>query len=158
MAKDETAAQRFVRLNGIPGTFHEIGVPKDRKTSALEMAKASGLDPARLFKTLIVLADAKTFATAIVPADKDLDRKVLARLMKAKRVDLAPKEKAIKLTGYQMGACAPLGQKSALPAFLDESAFGFASIYVSGGAYGLELEIAPGVLLEAVKGTKAVIT
>ena len=95
---------------------------------------------------------------AIVPADRDLDRKALARLMKAKRVDLAPKEKAIKLTGYQMGACAPLGQKSALPAFLDESAFGFASIYVSGGAYGLELEIAPGVLLDAVKGTKAVIT
>ncbi|MGK2740420.1 aminoacyl-tRNA deacylase [Tepidicaulis sp. LMO-SS28] len=155
MAKGETAAQRFLRLRKITGTFREIEVPKDRKTSALEMAAASGIEPARLFKTLIVMADGKNAAMAIVPADKDLDRKALARAMNAKRVDLAPKEKAMALTGYQMGACSPLGQKKPLPAFLDESAAGFETIFVSGGAYGLELEIAPEELLSAVKGVRA---
>ena len=155
MAKGETAAQRFLRLNNFKGTFHEIEVPKDRKTSALEMAEASGLDPARLFKTLIVELDDGRFAVAIVPASRDLDRKALAREVGAKRVDLAPKDKAIKSSGYQMGACSPLGQKKRLPTYVDVSAENFETIYVSGGAFGLELEIAPGELLKATEGRLA---
>ncbi|MDP2124972.1 MAG: YbaK/EbsC family protein [Parvibaculum sp.] len=157
MTKGETAAQRHVRLNGIAGTFHEIDVPKDRKTSALEMAAAGGLDPARLFKTLIVETDEGKFAVAVVPADRDLDRKALARAMNTKRIDLAPQDKAVKLTGYAMGAVSPLGQKKKLPTFIDESACGFATIFVSGGAYGLELEIAADALAAAAGATFATI-
>ena len=157
MAKGETAAQRFLRLNGFRGTFREVPVPKDRKTSALEMAEAGGIDPARLFKTLIVEADDGKLAVAIVPASRELDRKALARVIGAKRVDLAPKDKAVRISGYQMGACSPLGQKKQLPTFLDASAESFETIYVSGGAYGLELEIAPEELLRATGGRAAVI-
>lgn len=157
MAKGETSAERFVRLNGISGTFHEINVPKDRKTSALDMAAASGIEPARLFKTLIVETDGGKHAVAVVPADRDLDRKALARAMGTKRIDLAPKEKAVKLTGYAMGACSPLGQKKKLPTFIDESAKDFETIFVSGGAWGLELEIAPAELARAAEATFAAI-
>ena len=155
MAKSETAAQRYVRLNGIEGRFHEVSVPKDRKSSALEMAAAAGIDPARLFKTLVVVTDGGKFAVAIVPADRDLDRKALARETHAKRIDLADKAAAIKLTGYQMGACSPLGQKKHLPTFLDASAEAFETIHVSGGTFGLELEIRPAELLRATNGRVA---
>lgn len=158
MAKGETAAQRFVRLNGIPGTFRDIDVPKDRKTSALDMAAASGIDPARLFKTLIVETDGGKFAVAVVPASRDLDRKALARAMGVKRIDLAPKEKAMALTGYEMGACSPLGQKKRLPTFIDESAQGFETIYVSGGGFGIELEMAASDLAAATAGAFATIS
>lgn len=150
MATGETAVQRFVRLNGIPGTFHTIDVPKDRKTPALEMAAASGIHAARLFKTLIVETGEKELAVAVVPASRDLDRKALAHILNTKRVDLAPKDKAIRTSGYVMGACSPLGQKKKLPTFVDDSAKNFPTIFVSGGVYGLELEIAPDVLAEAV--------
>ncbi|MEX1154556.1 YbaK/EbsC family protein [Parvibaculum sp.] len=153
MAKGETAAQRFVRLNGIAGRFREIDVPKDRKTSALDMAAASGIDPAQLFKTLIVETAEGKLAVAVVPASRDLDRKALARELGSKRVDLAPKDKAVKLTGYAMGACSPLGQKKKLPTYIDESVKGFETIFVSGGAYGLELEIAAADLAAATEGT-----
>ena len=158
MAKSETAAQRFLRLNGFRGIFHEIPVPKDRKTSALEMAEAGGLDPARLFKTLVVETDDGRLAVAIVPASRNLDRKAIAREIAAKRVDLAAKDKAIKSTGYQMGACSPLGQKKKLLTILDTSAESFETIYVSGGAFGLELEIVPGELLSATEGRLAAIS
>jgi Cys-tRNA(Pro)/Cys-tRNA(Cys) deacylase len=157
MAKGETAAQRYLRLNGFRGMFREVPVAKDRKTSALEMAEASGIDPARLFKTLIVETDDGKLAVAIVPASRELDRKALARVIGAKRVDLAPKDKAVRISGYQMGACSPLGQKKRLPTFLDASAESFETIYVSGGAYGLELEIAPAELLRATEGRSAAI-
>lgn len=158
MAKGETAAERFVRLNKIAGTFREIDVPRDRKTSALDMAAASGIDPARLFKTLIVETEEKKLAVALVPASRDLDRKALARVVGTKRVDLAPKDKAVKATGYQMGACSPLGQAKRLPMFIDESAKSFATIFVSGGAYGLELEIAAEELARATGAVFAAIS
>ena len=158
MSKGETAAQRFVRLNKIAGTFREIDVPKDRKTSALDMAAASGIDPARLFKTLIVETAEVKLAVAIVPASRDLDRKALARILGSKRVDLAPKDKAVKTSGYEMGACSPLGQKKKLPAFIDESAKGFETVFVSGGAYGLELEITAEELARAAGALFAAIS
>lgn len=153
MAKDETAAGRSLRLAKVPHSFHEIDVPKDRKTSAIEMAHASGLDPARLFKTLIVTTSEAKLATAIVPADKDLDRKALAKLMRTKRIDLADQTFAEKITGFKAGAISPVGQKKVLPSFLDESAQAFDTIYVSGGRWGLELEIAPNDLIKAMRGT-----
>jgi Cys-tRNA(Pro)/Cys-tRNA(Cys) deacylase len=158
MAKGETAAERFVRLNGIAGTFRDIDVPKNRKTSALDMAQASGIAPARLFKTLIVETAEGTLACAIVPASRDLDRKALARLLGTKRIDLAPKDKAVRTSGYAMGACSPLGQKKKLATFIDESAKGFETVFVSGGAYGLELEIAPAELARAAWAAFAVIS
>lgn len=157
MAKDETAAGRNLRLAKVAHAFHEIDVPKDRKTSALDMAQASGLDPARLFKTLIVTTSEAKLATAIVPADKDLDRKALAKHLKTKRVDLADQKHAEKITGYKAGAISPVGQKKQLPTFLDESAQTFDTIYVSGGRWGLELEIAPNDLIKATRGTLCLI-
>ena len=158
MAKGETAAERLVRLNGLQATFRVIDVAKDRKTSALDMAAASGIEPARLFKTLIVETEERKLAVAVVPASCDLDRKALARVMGTRRVDLAPKDKAIKTSGYQMDACSPLGQKKKLPTFIDESARIFTTIFVSDGAYGLELEIAPEVLAQATQAVFAAIS
>lgn len=153
MAKGETAAERYVRLNKIEATFRTLDVARDEKTSALDMAAASGIDPAQLFKTLIVTTETGALACALVPADCDLNRKALARHLKAKRLDLAPKELAIKTSGYQMGACSPLGQKKQLPTFIDETADLFNTIFVSGGAYGLEMEIAPAALIATTNAT-----
>lgn len=149
MAGKETAAERYVRLNRIDARFHRIDVASNEKTSALDMAAASGIAAARLFKTLIIVDEGKKLYCAVVPSTHDLNRKALARHLKTKRIDLAEKAVAIKTTGYQMGACAPIGQKKALPTFIDQSAMEFETIYTSGGAYGLEMEIAPQDLMIA---------
>ncbi|MBL4863851.1 MAG: Cys-tRNA(Pro) deacylase [Rhodobiaceae bacterium] len=149
MTKGETAAERYVRLNNITAKFHIFNVPKDTKTSARDMAVAGNISPARLFKTLVVQTDNGTLVCTIVPADKELDRKKLARHLNSKRVDLAPKDIAIKASGYQMGACSPLGQCKKLPTIIDSSATQFETVFVSGGALGLQMEIAPDVLISA---------
>jgi len=158
MAKTETAAQRYARLNKIEAVFHLFDVSKNEKTTALNMAKAANVDPARLFKTLVVASDTGKLACVIVPANCELDRKALARIMTVKRIDLAPRDIAMKSSGYQMGACSPLGQKKVLPVFLDDSANAFETIYVSGGAYGLQMEIAAAELAHATNATLARIT
>jgi len=158
MAKGETSAERYVRLNNITAIFHIFDVPKNTKTSALDMAAAGDISPARLFKTLIVQADDGPLVCAIVPADKELDRKKLARHLKKKRIDLASKDLAIKTSGYQMGACSPLGQRKKLPIMIDDSATNFETIFVSGGALSLQMEIAPSALIEATEAETLTLT
>ena len=71
---------------------------------------------------------------------------------KAAMADPAAAERA---TGYVVGGISPLGQRRPLPVVVDSSALGFATVFCSGGRRGLEIEIAPGDLVQAVHATVA---
>jgi len=64
------------------------------------------------------------------------------------RRDLADANAAERATGYVTGGISPLGQRRALPTVVDASALEHETIHVSAGRRGLELELAPGDLVE----------
>lgn len=127
---------------GVPFTVRSYEHDPGTESFGLEAAAALDVDPARVFKTLLVDAG-DTLSVGIVPVDRQLDLKAIAAALGAKRTVLADPRVAERTTGYVVGGISPLGQKKALPTVLDASATDFESILVSGGRRGLDLELSP---------------
>ena len=91
----------------------------------------------------------------IVPVDRKLDLKALARAAGGKKAAMAEPAAAERATGYVVGGISPLGQKTRHTTVLDESAEAYDVVYVSGGRRGLDVGLAPADLLTLTGGTTA---
>jgi Cys-tRNA(Pro)/Cys-tRNA(Cys) deacylase len=124
---------------------------------AAEAATALGVDPAALFKTLVVMAgDEPVFA--VVPGDRELATKLLAAAAGAKHVQLADRHAAERLTGYQIGGISPLGSRRRLRTFVDESASSLPLLMVNAGGRGLIVEASTDALLAHMAATVVPLT
>src|SRR5882757_9806546 len=122
-----------------------------------EAARALGLDPARVFKTLVAEVDGG-LTVGVLPVTGTLDLKALASAVGGKRAKMAEIKAAERATGYVAGGISPLGQKKRLRIVLDTSATDFDTVFCSGGRRGLEVELAPGDLVRLTGATVAAIT
>lgn len=119
-----------------------------------EAADVLGLDPAVVFKTLLGQLSGPTegLVVAVVPVTHKLDLKALAKAAGAKKAVMADPASAERATGYLVGGISPVGQKTKLPTFIDESALEFKTVHVSGGRRGLEIALTPADLVTATDG------
>lgn len=131
---------------GVAHTLHPYDHDAHETHFGEETVRLLGLDPARVFKTLLAMVDGRT-AVGIVPVAGQLDLKALAAALGGKRAQMAEPAYAEKLTGMVVGGISPLGQRTALPMVIDASALDHATIFVSGGRRGLQVELAPGDLI-----------
>lgn len=118
----------------------------------LEAADKLGLEPVRVFKTLLAATEKEELLVAIVPVGGSLDLKALAHAASVKKADMANPQVAQRATGYLVGGISPLGQKKRLRTFIDSSAERFSTIYVSAGRRGLEVELSAQALASLTAG------
>jgi Cys-tRNA(Pro)/Cys-tRNA(Cys) deacylase len=142
---------------GIAFTVHEYEHDPRAQSYGLEAAEALGLDPARVFKTLMATVDGK-LTVGIVPVSGQLDLKALARAAGGSKAAMADVTAAERATGYVAGGISPIGQKRPHPTVIDETAMAFDTVYVSGGRRGLDLGIAPADLVRATDAVVAPIS
>ncbi|MEU6838795.1 MULTISPECIES: Cys-tRNA(Pro) deacylase [Streptomyces] len=112
-----------------------------------EAAEALGVSPDRVFKTLVADVDG-ALTVAVVPVAGSLDLKALAAAVGGKRATMADPAAAERTTGYVRGGISPLGQRRRLRTVLDASARTHATICVSAGRRGLEVELSATDLAE----------
>ena len=146
MAGKGTPAIVAAERAGISFTLHEYVHDAKASSYGLEAAEKLGIDPERVFKTLVAVVDG-TLTVAIVPVAAQLDLKALG-----KRATMADPKLAERTTGYVAGGISPLGQRKRLPTVLDESALAFETIHDRAGRRGLEIELAPADLLALTDG------
>ncbi len=135
--------------------MHRYDHDPQHPSFGLEAAEKLGLEPAQVFKTLVVQMDGTGLAVAILPVDRQLHLKSLARALKVKKIALADGKTVQSTTGYILGGVSPLAQKKCLKTVLDDSALHYRTILVSGGRRGLEIEIAPRDLLSLCAAVSA---
>ncbi len=120
-----------------------------------EAAEKLGVAPERVFKTLVVELDGSTLAVCVVPVTHQLDLKTAAKVLGAKKAKMADKNHVQRTTGYVLGGVSPLGQKKRLKTVIHDSAQSHATIYVSAGRRGLDIELAPEDLKNLTSGSFA---
>jgi len=131
---------------GIGFRLHEYAHDPRAESYGLEAATALGLDPARVFKTLMASVDGR-LTVAVVPVSGQLDLKALARAVGGSRAAMAEVSAAERATGYVAGGISPLGQRRPHPTVVDSTALDHPTVFVSAGRRGLDLEIAPADLV-----------
>lgn len=149
-----TGAILALQKAGITPVIHTYEHDERAQAWGLEAAQALGLDPARVFKTLLVSHE-KALAVVVIPVASRLDLKAIAKQLGWKKAQLADPALAQRTTGYVVGGISPLGQKKALPTLIDASAATHETVFVSGGRRGLDLELDPKVLAQLTKASFA---
>jgi Cys-tRNA(Pro)/Cys-tRNA(Cys) deacylase len=140
----------------VPFNVHAYDHDPAAESYGLEAAELLGLEPERVFKTLLTSVDG-SLVVGIVPVSGQLDLKAVAAAVGGKKAAMADPAAAERASGYVVGGISPIGQKRAHPTVLDVSALGHETIYVSGGKRGLDLEIAPADLIRVTRATTAAI-
>jgi Cys-tRNA(Pro)/Cys-tRNA(Cys) deacylase len=141
-----TQATTLAAKAGIAFELHSYEVDPAAESYGEAAADALGVPYERIFKTLVAEVDGRP-TVAVVPVAGTLDLKALAAAVGGKRAGMADPAVAERATGYVVGGISPLGQRRRLPTVVDLSASGFATLYVSAGRRGLQIELAPADLV-----------
>src|SRR5262249_1941970 len=117
---------------------HEYEHDPRAESYGVVAAERLGVDPARVFKTLVADLDG-SLEVAVVPVAAHLDLRTLG----GKRSRMAERRDVERMTGYVLGGVSPLGQRRPLATTVDSSALDHDTVFVSAGRRGLELELDP---------------
>lgn len=148
----KTNAVRQLEKAGITYELRDYEVDLE-DLSAIKVAGQIGLPPSQVFKTLAAKGDVSGVVLAVVPGDREIDLKALARLSGNRHMELVPVSQLQQLTGYVRGGVTALACKKPYPVFVDGSCSQFEAISVSAGVRGTQIILAPGDYARAVNAT-----
>ena len=157
MAKKEkeikTNAMRILDKNKVTYVPHTYECTEF--TDGAQIADTLGQDHARVYKTLVTVGKSKEHYVFVIPIDDEIDFKKAAKVVGEKSLEMLPLKELTPLTGYVRGGCTSIGMKKQFPTVFNESIQALSTVLVSGGALGLQLELAPADLIRAAGGRVA---
>ena len=144
---EKTNAMRQLDRKKLAYTVHAY---EGGALSGAEVARTIGLEPERVFKTLVTTGKSGAHYVFMLPVEAELDLKKAASAVGEKSVAMLHQRDLLPLTGYIHGGCSPIGMKKQFPTVIDRSAAEFERICFSAGRVGMMLETAPASLAAAV--------
>ena len=126
--------------------------------NALHAAESFGLEPGRVFKTLVLRGDRNGLFVCVVPSDKTVDLKKAAKASGNKSAEMLHVKDLLENTGYIRGGCSPIGMKKHFPTFIDSSVNNWDKITVSAGQRGVMVLVSPADIIRVARMTAADIT
>lgn len=148
----DTPALQDERLDDMT---HEV-VRHGPVSSLEEAARARGMEPAQIIKTMVVRRDADDYVFVLVPGDRVISWPKLRSHLDENRLSMPDAEEAQRVTGYRRGTITPLGSKRRLPVIADTRVTGTVSI--GAGEHGVSLTVSADDLVEALSAEVADVT
>jgi Cys-tRNA(Pro)/Cys-tRNA(Cys) deacylase len=141
MKQKKTLAMKLLDGKKVP--YKAYSYPNNLR-DAEEVAKALNFPSERVFKTLVISRPKPDKnILAMVPANRQLDLKKLAKTVGDKKLKMASHQDAEALTGLQVGGISALALLNrGFDIYLDQSAKEFKEIVISGGEKGQQIELA----------------
>ncbi|MGE0219355.1 Cys-tRNA(Pro) deacylase [Mycolicibacterium sp.] len=158
MARAATPAIAALVAAGVPHTVvqykHDPRTDSFGEEAVNELARAGGLVPEQIFKTLVV-ALPTGLGVAVLPVPSKLSLKAAAAALGAAKATMADPAAAQRSSGYVVGGISPLGQRKALPTVVDSSALDFDQVLCSAGKRGWDVSLAPRDLIALTNAVTA---
>ena len=149
--EEKTNVMRVLDQKKIPYTAHTY--PADGPIDGVSVAGYLGQDVERVFKTLVTKGSTGAYYVFDIPVAENLDLKKAAKAVGEKSIAMLPQKELLPLTGYVHGGCSPVGMKKPFPTVFHETVNGLATVTVSAGKIGHQVQVRPGDLL-ALLGAK----
>lgn len=131
------------------GTPHRV-VRTERAGSAEEAARIQGIELRQLLRTIVVRRGEDDYLFVLVPAGRRFDWPKLRELLGVRRMTLPDAEEARGVTGYERYTITPFGSTRVWPVMVDLAVLSEPIVSVGGGAFGVNLHLAPADLVEAL--------
>lgn len=138
-----TPAINLAKQHKIVYQLHQYQHDPNAASYGLEAADKLGCNASQVYKTLIAELDKNQLVVAVLPVNKQLNLKLLAKAAGAKKAEMAKPDAAQRATGYLLGGVSPLGQKKRLKSYICQTAQQHQTLFVSAGKRGLEIELQP---------------
>jgi Cys-tRNA(Pro)/Cys-tRNA(Cys) deacylase len=136
---DKTLA--MLVLEGKKSSYQVFEYP-DTERDAVKVADAIGAPAGQVFKTLVVVQPSSRPMLVMLPANRELALKKLAKVVGAKKVKMATHRETEALTGMKVGGISALALiNRGFAIYLDRSARDCDEIYVSSGRRGLNIKL-----------------
>ena len=120
-------------------------------------AVATGFPLAATVKTLVVHLGEKKYVLVLIPGERQLSMKRLAKACDVKRAAMADTRTAERLTGYFIGGISPFGTKQKLPVVMEADISKFDTVLINAGQRGAMLMMAPKDIRTVLDATVAVV-
>ena len=150
----KTNVLRHLDAMKIPYETREYPVEDGQFDGKLIAAKVD-LPAEMIYKTLVLTGDKQSHLVCVIPVEKELDLKAVARASGNKSVAMLPQKDLLPLTGYLRGGCSPIGMKKAFPTYLDEAAREQPRLSVSAGVRGCQVILATEALMACTRASFA---
>ncbi len=140
----DTPATRAIAAAGIA---HRV-VRTERAGSAEEAARLQGIPVGALLRTIVVRRGDDDYLFVLVPAGRRLDWPKLRAHLGVRRMTLPDADEARAVTGYERFTITPFGADRSWPVLVDGSVVDEPVVSVGGGAFGVNLHLAPTALVD----------
>ena len=140
MKTQKTNAVRLLEADNIPHSTVTYDVDES-DLSGTTVANKIGVEPERVFKTLVTRGEKTGINVFCIPVTEELNLKKAALVCGDKKIEMIKEKELLPLTGYIKGGCSPIGMKKHYPTFIDETAQLFDEISISAGVRGMQIMI-----------------